>query len=189
MKWITLFLFAGACLTTSSLRAQDAAIEERLNQLNGLVQDLLEDKAAQRKQVEGLAREIASLREQQNQPNTTYAMQEDLKHLAEKVQEIDRKREADRELILKEMGKLAKSLAAAPPKRPKATAPDPSPSPTAEKGFEYIIQSGDTLSAIATAYGEQNIKVTTKQILQANPGLDEKRLRVGQKIFIPAPKP
>ena len=34
---------------------------------------------------------------------------------------------------------------------------------------------------------EKNIKVTVKQIENANPGLKPERLKVGQKIFIPAP--
>ena len=46
---------------------------------------------------------------------------------------------------------------------------------------------GDTLSIIAKAYRDQGIKVTTDQILKANPGLDPKSLKVGQKILIPAP--
>ena len=50
-----------------------------------------------------------------------------------------------------------------------------------------MIQSGDTLDAIVQAYKEKNIKVTVAQILKANPGLKAERLRVGQKIFIPAP--
>ena len=37
------------------------------------------------------------------------------------------------------------------------------------------------------AYREKNIKVTVKQIENANPGLKPERLKVGQKIFIPAP--
>jgi nucleoid-associated protein YgaU len=189
MKWILFLLMAPLFFAGTTLRAQDAATEERLNQLNGHVQDLLEDKAAQKKQSENLAREIERLREQQNQPNAAYAMQEDLKRLAEKIQEIDRKREADKELILKKIEELAKTIAAPLPKPPKVKAAA-SPSTTSpEKGFEYVIQAGDTLSVIVAAYREQNITVTLKQILQANPGLDEKRLKVGQKIFIPAPKP
>ena len=43
------------------------------------------------------------------------------------------------------------------------------------------------LLAIAKAYRAQGIKVTTDQILKANPGLDAKNMKVGQKIFIPAP--
>ena len=54
-------------------------------------------------------------------------------------------------------------------------------------GYEYSIQRNDNLSIIAKAYRDQGIKVTTDQILKANPGLDPKNLKVGQKIFIPAP--
>jgi LysM repeat protein len=36
---------------------------------------------------------------------------------------------------------------------------------------------------------EKNINVTVAQILKANPGLKADRLRVKQKIFIPAPQP
>ena len=53
----------------------------------------------------------------------------------------------------------------------------------------YVVQSGDTLSVIVQAYNEKGIKVTTKQILKANPGLVPEKMKVGQKIFIPAPKP
>jgi phage tail protein X len=58
-----------------------------------------------------------------------------------------------------------------------------------DKGFEYVIKSGDTLDAIVQAYKEKNIKVTVAQILKANPGLKAERLIVGKKIFIPAPQP
>src|SRR5437867_2592323 len=57
-----------------------------------------------------------------------------------------------------------------------------------EKGFEYVVQSGDTLLAIVKAYREKNVKVTQDEILKANPGLVATRLKVGQKIWIPAPQ-
>ena len=192
MKQIAFSLLTCVFLAAPALRAQDAVVEERLNKLNGLVQDLVEDKAGQKKQIEGLVRELESLREQLNHPNTAYAMQEDLKRLGEKLQEIDKKREADKELILKKIEELARTLAV-PSKKPVVVAPAAAASATGglatpEKGFEYVIQSGDTLSLVAAAYREQNIRVTADQILKANPGLNEKRLKVGQKIFIPAPK-
>ena len=56
-----------------------------------------------------------------------------------------------------------------------------------ESGYEYKVAAGDTLLIIAKAYRDQGIKVTSEQILKANPGLDPKSLKVGQKIFIPAP--
>jgi LysM repeat protein len=39
------------------------------------------------------------------------------------------------------------------------------------------------------AYKDQGIKLTEKQILSANPGLVPEKLKVGQKIWIPAPQP
>ena len=171
-------------------RAQDAATEERLNKLNGLVQDLVEDKANMKKQLDVLAKEVQALREQ-NSNASGAANAEDLKRLAEQVKEIDRKREADKDLILKEIDKLGKAIGAAARARQTATPPKTDSgsgaSSGAEKGYEYVVQSGDTLSAIAAAYKDQGVKVTPDDILKANPGLKANSLTVGKKIFIPAP--
>jgi LysM repeat protein len=194
MKRICFFLVAASLCGAPVLRGQDAAVEERLNKLNGHVEDLLAAQAEQQKRLAALAKEIDALREQQNQPNTSYANQEELRKLAEKLQEIDQKRVADNERIVKEIEKLGQTMAVAtPPKKttPKVVAPpagNPAPSGgPPEKGFEYTIAAGDTLSTIAQAYREKNIKVSVSQILKANPGLDANKLKAGQKIFIPAP--
>ena len=50
----------------------------------------------------------------------------------------------------------------------------------ADSGYEHEVQPGDTLSAIAAAYG-----VTSKIIIDNNDIKDPNRLRVGQKLFIP----
>jgi tetratricopeptide (TPR) repeat protein len=52
-------------------------------------------------------------------------------------------------------------------------------------GIEFILRSGDTLQNIAEAASALGQPLTAKQILDANPGLDAARLRVGQRIFIP----
>jgi len=57
-----------------------------------------------------------------------------------------------------------------------------------EKGFEHTVASGDTLSTIVQAYKKKGIKVTVDQILKVNPGLVPEKMKVGQKIFIPAPE-
>jgi len=193
MKRFFFVLIAFVFFAAPALRGQDAASEERLNKLNGYVQDLLTAQSEQQKRIAALAKEIESLREQQSQPNVGYATAEALKKLAEKVQEIDKKREADKELILKKIEELAKTLAG-PSKKPVVAVPAPTAGDTnapatPEKGFWYVIQSGDTLSVIAEAYREKNIKVTVDQIMKVNEGLNPNRLKVGQKIFIPAPKP
>ena len=130
------------------------------------------------------------MRDQVSKPTGNYASQEDLKRLAETIQEIDRKRQADKELILDEFAKLEKLVAAAParavakPVVPENISAGPKPDDTV---FNYKVKKGDRLDLIAKAYRDQGFKVTVKQIEEANPGLNPARLIVGQKIFIPAP--
>ncbi len=186
MNRSVLLVFGAALCAVVVMHAQDPATEERLNQLQGKVEDLFVAQRELRQQISALARDLAALRDRLEHAQTGFVTRDELKLLADKIQELDRKREADKELILREIEKLGKTLAAST--RP-ATAPavDTTQLSADQKGYEYVIQPGDTLSAIAQAYREKNIKVTVEQILAANPGLDPKRLKVGQKIFIPAP--
>ena len=187
---ISLALFA-----TPALRAQDAAVEERLNQLSGKVEDMVAANAKLQNQLESLAKEVQELRDQQNHPAGNYATQDDVKRLAEKVQEIDRNREKDKQLILEKLEGLGKTISgpARPPKNPTGAPPKDTSSATDksgtpdQKGFEYVIQPDDNLGKIVKAYREKNIKVTVDQILKANPSLDEYHMSVGKKIWIPAP--
>ncbi|MGE9268753.1 MAG: LysM peptidoglycan-binding domain-containing protein, partial [Verrucomicrobiales bacterium] len=47
-------------------------------------------------------------------------------------------------------------------------------------GGNYTVQPGDTLSEIAAAYG-----VRTRDLQEANPGIDPRRLRVGDSLHVP----
>ena len=162
------------------------------------VQHLQEASDIQRKQIDALAKEIAALREQQSKPNTSYASQEDLKRLADAFKELDKKREADKQLILKEIEKLGATIASPPqakkntPKEPTAPVDKAGPRgapPANEKGYKYIILPNDNLIGIAKKYNaELGLKLTPEQILKANPGLEERKLIVGQPIWIPAPQ-
>ena len=193
MKRISFLIVSMVLCVAPTLRAQDAATEERFNKLSGQIEDLLAARAAEQKRIAELSREIENLREQSAKPTANYASQEEVKRLTEAVKEIDRKRLEDYDKIRAEILKLGKTLSAPlpPPKRTTATSPSDTPaaekSPNPEKGFDYVVQSGDNLSVIVQAYREKNIKVTMDQILKANPGLKPDKLRPGQKIFIPAP--
>jgi LysM repeat protein len=194
MKRISFLLVTLALGCGPVARAQDAATQERLDKLAGEVQNLTEAQAALKKQINELSRELESVREQVSRPSGNYARSEDLKSLAEDIKAVDRKRMEDADRVRSELAKLRDLLKAplTPPKQrstppPKETSSG-SGSTTPEKGFEYVVQSGDTLDAIALAYREKNIKITVAQILKANPGLKAERLKVGQKIFIPAPQ-
>jgi LysM repeat protein len=181
-------------LTASLGRAQDAATQQQLDKLSGQIQDLTDAQVQQGKRLDAIEKEIADLGDKMNQPAANnYASADDLKKLAEQVQEIDQKRQDDRDLILKQLEKLGKINASTSHRSSSETAPpadtaNAAPAPGGpQTGHPYIIASGDTLAAIAKAYRAQGVKVSVKDILAANPGLDPTKLYVGKKIFIPDP--
>jgi nucleoid-associated protein YgaU len=193
MKRIFLLLTIFSLAAAFPLRAQDTAlIEERVKQLKALVDDLTEDKANQKRQIDALVKEVQSLREQlQSQPKGNYASQEDLRELARKIQEVDEKRKADGEHIAKLIENLGKTPASGRTKPPKASAAEGSTSHASlpAQAIEHTIASGDTLSTIAAAYNkEKGLKLTADLILKVNDGLDPKKLKVGQVILIPLVK-
>jgi len=193
MKRISLLLITLSLCANPAARVQDAATEERLNKLSGQIEDLIAGQKEQRERLFALVKELESVREQSAKPSGNYATHEDLNRLRESVKEVDRKRLEDYDKIRAELLKLGKTLSAPAPSSKKSAPATPVDGPTIEKssppekGFKYTIQKNDNLSAIVQAYKEKSIKITTDQILKANPGLNANRLRVGQEIFIPAP--
>ena len=196
MKRISFLLLAVALCSAPALRAQDAATEERLNKLSGKIEDILASQEALRKQVSDLSRELESVRELASKPMGNWATQENLDRVAKNVEEVDRKRRADSELVQKQLEKLRELLLTPLPQAKSKHSPPPTDDHVSDKpvkpeeGVEYVVKPGETLSAIVQACREQKIKVTQKQILDANPGLKPDLVRAGQKIFIPAlPQP
>ena len=188
--WWTVILLAVAPV----LRAQDASVEERLGRMRGYIEGLQEENSSLKKQMASMSREIQTLREQANQPNTSFAAHDDVKKLAEKLQEVDRKRIEDSERIAKQIENLAKTLSSRPPSRSPRNTPSSGDASSGGgggnvatgKGFNHEVASGDTLSTIAQEYSRATgTKITVDQILKANPKLVPEKLMVGQKIFIP----
>jgi LysM repeat protein len=52
--------------------------------------------------------------------------------------------------------------------------------PVPQTGYEHIVATGETLSAIASAY-----EVSARKIIEANQLADPDNLKIGQKLFIP----
>ena len=192
--------FLISSLAVAAVRAQDSATQQQIDKLSGQIQDVLAAQAAQEKRITALERQINNLSNQLNQPgNGGFASQDDLQKLAQQVQEIDKKRQEDNRRVLKELERLERTLSISPPNRKSSpeVPPDIKPTPlkghadagdaNPQNGYNYQVQKGDTLVAIVKAYREQGIKVTIDRVLKANPGLDPKNMKVGQKIFIPAP--
>lgn len=194
MKQFSFFLATAMLMAPAALRAQDAAVEERLNKLSAQIEDLIVAKDAQNKRIEELARAVREFQDQQqNKPTANYASQDDLKKLAASLDKVDQSRRSDYETVVKSLEELRKVLtnaakpAAVKPPVSSESGGDAAPQGS-EKGYWHVIKSGDTISAVAKAYSEQGIKVTTDDILKANPGLKPESLAVGKKIWIPAPK-
>ena len=190
--WLLIFTF-----TAALARGQDTATQQQIDQLNGRLQDLIDAQNSQGKRIAALEKQIADLGDKMNQPAANdYASRDDLKKLAEQVQEIDKKRQDDNDQVIKQIQKLGSIGGGSGHKSPTVSKPvdessnsgAPTSGPaTPQKGYDYTIASGDTVGAIAKAYRAKGVKVTTDQILKANPGLNPNSLIIGKRIFIPDP--
>jgi len=178
----------------SLVRAQDAGTQQQIDKLFGMIQDVQATQEQQGKQLAALQKQISDLADKVSTPAVNdSASRDDLKALAEKVQEIDKKRQDDRELILKQIENLGKVGGGTPaghkpktnPEATSAGADNPATPAVPQKGYDYTIAPGDTVSAIAKAYRAQGVKVTTAQIIAANPKMNPNALIAGKKIFIP----
>ena len=197
MRKILFWLFILG-FTASVARAQDAATQQLIDQINGKIQDLIEAQAAQGKRLATLEKSINDFQDKLNQPAASSgASADDLKKLAEQVKELAEKQQHDNDLIVKELEKLGKGggVSATSHKQPTVANDNPT-TPAAggtgggkQNGYYYPVKKDDTLIAIAKAYSsELKTKITVEQILAANPGLNPNSLIVGKKIFIPQPQ-
>src|SRR5271155_5681225 len=113
MRKISLWLFVFV-FTALLARAQDDATQQQIDKLSGQIQDLIDGQAVQGKRIDALEKEISDLRDQSNQSGGA-TNPDDLKKLADQVQEIDKKRQEGNERILKELERLDKSRGVSPP--------------------------------------------------------------------------
>jgi len=174
--------------------------EARYQRLSSRIDDL--ETAFQRfqKDLDKLDSQLRGIREQLSRANDSSqhaATQESIKRLADAIEEVDRRRLKDqadmKEKVnsgLRDLEKLIlKGSEGRAPSGPKRDDNPPKSNPEAKnsgKGYEYSIRSNDNASKIAAALREQKgIKITAQQIIDANPGLDWTKLKIGQKIFIP----
>lgn len=176
--------------------------EANIKELRSKITDLEATCQSLQKQIDSLERELGKLREDlraSRNNNALASVEEGLKRMAKDITEVDRKRQADNDRVTsyieESFSRLEKKLSV-PPSRPPAAAPPAHTKqgsggapPPSGKTYEYAVQSGDTLTGILNRLRKEGFKVTQKQVEDANPNVNWKRLQVGQKIFIPAPAP
>ena len=215
MKILMLWTLLFCSVLAWPSRAQDAALladrdaaEERYKKLNSAVESLIEENASLRKKVQQLGDRLATMRDEHAKAASDSSVQDDLKRLAEKIQDVDKKREGDMKQVAIELERIAKLVAGEPAatkghvksgSTTKVPADNDKP-PTQKvsgtistKGYTYKVQQGDYLSTIISAYNAEFKKngmkiITEKQVLDANPRLNPKKMGPGQEIFIPMPE-
>jgi LysM repeat protein len=181
--------------------AQRENIETNFKQMNTRMDLLEEALSTQSRRIGKLVDEIHTLRQEVDKlksRNESAATQESLKRLAEKIEEVDKKRQDDNELVLSKLKEIGKALTKTPVARepsPPVTSPKrDNPAPPAgdgpsENGYTYKIKEGDYLTRIVKDLNAQGFKVTQKQIKDANPKVNWNNLQIGSSIFIPQPAP
>ncbi len=194
--WLGLAPLVRAQNTAAAEAAREEA-EDRYKRLAAEVGNLKENLALVQQQISSLEKSLRELSDQVSRANNNSATQEKINRLAEQLQKVDEARVADNKRFTETMEDLRKALktaAAAPPSRPPVTPPGSSRGPSTsssagnEECFEYVVQKGDTLSGIVKLYNQQNLKVTSKAIKEANPTVNWDKLKVNQKILVPKPK-
>ena len=195
------------------LQAQDAVAaaarletETRLKRLEAELEDM---RAANLRQVQKTEILETALRKTVNELAVSkFASVEDVAKLSDALKELDRKREADRQLVVEKFEEIKRIIASSPAPGPAGTTDsskkngkaivkpntgDTTPAPD-QKGVYHPVEKGQTLLEIIKAYNDdlkskgKPGKITLQQVMDANKGLDDKRMKVGQKIFIPIPQ-
>jgi hypothetical protein len=187
--------------TAAAIAAQQGA-EERYKRMAADMQALQMDNESLKGKIAALEQKIDDLRQQLAAAANNTVAQDDLKRLAEKIAEVDKKREEDRQAISDEIRKsiaglektLAGSGSGAPIHTPSPKLPPETETSPTGNGFSYTIHEGDNLSAILKAYNADFKSkgwksISMKRTKEVNPNIaDWDRLLVGQKIIIPRPE-
>lgn len=149
-----------------SMRADIDALKERLNGIQ------MEQQA--------LARDIEALRKA---PREDAAARAKLDQMEQQVRALNAAREGDRKQIVDDLSRKVATLVGSSSGGASGSGRSGGRSSgAAETGYEHVVKSGETLSAIAQAY-----KVSPSAVMRANNMKSSDKLRVGQKLFIPSP--
>lgn len=165
-------LLSGGCVTMvdQNTMAQQQADMERMRED---VQKLQEKMRGIEMEQEALTRDIGAAR---GSSKDDVVVRNRLDTLDRQVQSLATAREADRKEIVNKVATLVGSSGGG---SSTGRSKGHGGSGSSQTGYEHVVESGQSLSAIAAAY-----KVSMTSIKQAN-NLKSSTLRVGQKLFIP----
>lgn len=146
--------------------------------------------------VDSQAQQITGLRAQVDQARTELdaqkaqlaALRADNDSLRAALKQLDDARAEERKVLLDQVARIVADSGKHAPAPAPAPSEPPKPAPgdgADQKGYDYVVVKGDTLSAIATAYSAQGVKVTIDDLRKANGLSKADTIHVGQKLFVP----
>ncbi|HMP72109.1 MAG TPA: LysM peptidoglycan-binding domain-containing protein [Kiritimatiellia bacterium] len=182
---VLLILATGSgCMVTPGYEQQQAAIHQQQRADSEL---MAENFRAIRARLDMIEQDMLELQRRINAVATEqpagltaqfHGINQALEELNRKINSVDAARQADKREIVDSLSqRIATVMASSRP----APAASQARRPISNEGYEHTVQPGETLSAIATAYGAR-----VSDIVQANNLTSADVLRVGQKLFIPA---
>lgn len=196
-----LCLITVAFAAPAQTHAQVTFEVEEIRRLTGQIEDLRAALEVQQRRIQSLEREVETLRGSVNRANdqvdtklADYVTRDMLKNVVSAVEEVDRKRIKDRDVIVDEVKQQVQKLAATI-----KTIPPEEPKPATGGGvvftgtvYPHKVESGQYLSTIVDAYNERfkregKGKITIADVKKANPTININRIYVGQEILIPDP--
>jgi LysM repeat protein len=165
-------LFEDPAVAQQQRREDMALVDEKIRRIEGRIETMELELNRIQQQVDALPRSAG---------NDIMQLQTSINDLNRKIQQVDAARERDKQEIVDTLSRKVATIvsksggSSSPPKKSSTRA-------TSGTGYEHVVESGQTLSAIASAYG-----VKQADIIQANDLKEPYLLRVGQKLFIPSP--
>ena len=196
------FCPARAAEDTPAAAAEREAAEEREKRINARMEDMEKTINNYEKRISLLNDDVRALREEISKlrdDNSDSQTRENIKRLKDAVEEVDKKRLEDNKRVMEALdglqSSIKKNLSGTTATRPESSNPPPRNGHTAkppprhdtETGYEYTVMDGDTLvTIISKLRNAKKIRVTQKQMMDANPGVNWTGLQIGQKLFVPA---
>lgn len=173
---------ASGCLTVGherqaremQMREDQLVVQEDLRQLRGRMDDLEAELQRMDQEVRRATAEAEDSVRREVEP-----MGSRLADVERRVQEIDRGRESDKQEIIDTLSRKIAGMMQGSGGRATASTERVSRG-GGETGYEHVVEPGQTLSEIATAYG-----VSVSVIVEANALKNPNQLRAGQRLFIP----
>ena len=175
---VMLALLAGCDTTSKQIQQEQLSQRQTINELQEKqetlhvsLQGTQEENARLRQQIEELRTELEASRQTSN----SYAG--DITRLDELVQKMNSARTKDRQAVLDEVSRELSRIS-----QKTASASPPPQKPAAEVGYEHTVKKGESLYAIAKAYG-----VPASEIARANGLKPKSALKTGRVLFVPKP--